>query len=251
MEKKNLKVLLAKIDSKLNLLQAMVKQYETQIPTVAARIKQAQVHLQQKNIRDLYIDLRWITKNILGKKVLHKMFQHHALDLHILNEELARYSVKESDNPLNSAIMHWRKKILRSLESISHDLLIMNEKTPYSSDMKKSYAEFLIVENKLKNMLLLPSGHSEQNILSLLSIMTREIQAVNSIFLEGGSADMQALRKVLLQDWNTLLQGMVNLFSDAFKEVKPIREVRIIIGRTGVPELSIQAELIPSDYLQS
>lgn len=241
MEKKNLNFLLAKIDSKLNLLRAMVNQYETQIPTVAARIRQAQIHLPQKNILTLYIDLEWITKTILSKKVLKKIFGNQALDLRILSEKLRPYLIAEADNPLNFAIMHWRKRILRSLESISHDLLIMNEKTPYSPDMKKSYAEFLIVENKLKNMLLLPSGQSEQNLLSLLTVMTREVQIASSIFWEGGSSDMQALRKVLLHDWDVLLKSIVLLFTAAYKELKPAKELRIVVGRTGVSELSIPA----------
>lgn len=246
MEKKNLTVLLAKIDSKLNLLQAMMAQYETQIPTVAARVRQAKLHLQQTDA--LFIDLSWITRTILSKKILKKLFEHQALDLHILKEQLAQYVASEASGKLNEAIIHWRKKILKVLESVEHDLLIIEEQTgKLAADIGKSFTNFLSAEKKMKDVLLVPSARSENDLISALAIMTQDVSTIGSILLSPGKIDpipaaqVQALRKVMLRDWNILLQGMVNLFLDAFKETKPIREVRIIVGRTGVPELSIQA----------
>jgi len=105
----------------------------------------------------------------------------------------------------------------------------------------------MAAEKKMKNIILVPSARSENELVSGLSIMTQEINAVNSIILSPGNIDpitasqAQALRKVLLQDWKALLQIMAALFTEAYQEVKPLREIRIIVGRTGVPELSIQA----------
>ena len=247
-EKKNLKVLLAKIDSKLNLLQAMVAQYETQLPTIAARMRQAKMHLQQNDIPLLFSDLTWITRTILSKKTLKKIFEHQALDLYILKEQLAVYLTTMQAGKLNTTITNWRKKILKALESLEHDFLIIEEQAGgLSPEIGSSSNNFMAAEKKMKNIILAPSARSENELVSGLSIMTQEINAVNSIILSPGNIDpitasqAQALRKVLLQDWKALLQIMAALFTEAYQEVKPLREIRIIVGRTGVPELSIQA----------
>ncbi len=246
MEKKNLPVLLAKIDSTLNLLQAMVNQYETQIPTIVARIHLAKKHLVQRYFTELFTDISWITKTILSRKALKKKFEHETLDLDILSRDLVQYLTVEPTTNLAEAISPWRKKILQAVESLDHDFLIITEGVRgLSGEIKQSFRNFKSVEKMLKDTLYLPSGTSEQEIISVLSVMTREVSAVNALLLSPGridpitAAQVQALRKVLLRDWNTLLQGMVNLFSEAYKETQPARKVRIVISRTGVSELSM------------
>src|SRR3989338_945552 len=166
-EKKNLKVLLAKIDSKLKLLQAMVAQYETQLPTIAARMRQAKMHLQQNDIPLLFSDLTWITRTILSKKTLKKIFEHQALDLYILKEQLAVYLTTMQAGKLNTTITNWRKKILKALESLEHDFLIIEEQAGgLSPEIGSSSNNFMAAEKKMKNIILAPSARSENELVS-------------------------------------------------------------------------------------
>ena len=243
-EKKNLTVLLAKIDSKLNLLQAMVAQYETQIPTVAARVRQAKSHLQQ--IDALFIDLSWITRTILRKKILKKLFEHQALDLHILKEQLAKYLTSEASSKLNEAITHWRKKILKALESVEHDLLIIEEQTGgLDIEIGRFLREFSAGAKSLRNILLAPISTADQEMVSLLSLLTENVELVNSILSNAKSdpihsSQAAALRKVIMYDWIIFIEAMRSLFADAYKYSTPAKQIRLRQSRTGISQLEFQ-----------
>lgn len=240
--------LLARIDSKLNLILPAVSEYQTQIPTIVARVRRAQVHVREKNIHDLFFDLEWITKNLLGRKALKKTFthfEHQILNLHLLKEQLKRHLLAgNSDDVLGQAVAHWRKKLLKSFESVEHDLMIIKEKMEaemlLSHELKMTLNFFLTSEQALKEKLWSPAV-TEEDIIGLFSFMGEKVQSINRLLMTPRRVDIiEVLRKVLLQDWGKLIDVMVALFKEAYKKTTPSIEVRAVRGREGIPRLDIQ-----------
>lgn len=228
--------LLARIDSKLNLILPIVAQYQTQIPTVVARLKIAQIHNQEKDVKELFFDLEWITRNLLGRKALSKKFEgfeHQILDLHLLKEDLRNYlSLRQSGDALEEAIALWRKKLLRSFEAVEHDLLMIKEKTEnekvFSFELGRTIRDFLMSEEILKQKLW-KLEVKEGEIIQLFSYLGEEIKNINSFLLGPRKiVILQALRKVLLQDWNELVGLMVVVFAKAYPESRPAGVVRAV-----------------------
>ena len=235
--------LLAKIDSKLNLTLAIVSEHQTQIPSIVARVKLAQVHTKEKDIHALFFDLEWITQNLLGRKALQKLFksfQHQFLDLHLLKEELKKQLLtRPAGDALGEAVAFWRKKLLKSLEAVEHDLLIITEKTEtkhFSFQFKRTVNYFLISEKTLKQKLWTPSV-SEEDVIKLFSYLGEEMKIIDALLSPANELIIQTLRKVLIRDWNELVELMVVIFTKAYPESRPARAVK----RKGVQYLEIQA----------
>lgn len=242
----NFQKLLARIEAKLNLVYVLISEQETKIPTVIARIKQAQVHLQQKDLPTLYLDLEWITKVMLSKKALRRLGEHQMIDLQLLKKELGRYVTAEKPaSQLAAAIPRWRGRILRALQHLEDDVIILREKTATITtyELARTIIDFQNAEKKMKEQLFVPTIHSEQEIMTLLSLLTQEMQTINAILLNIQIGLVQAWRKVLLQDWNKLIDGLEALFKDAYKEIKPVARVLVVKSEQGPQRLEIQPQL--------
>ncbi len=239
----DLQKLLAKIESKLTLVLVLISEYEAKIPTVIARIKQAQHHRQQGDLSALYLDLDWITTVMLGKKTLRRLGEHQILDLQLLKKELGRYVTADKPaSELGAAIPRWRGRILKALEHLEHDLIIVREKmaTITTYELARIIIDFQDAGKKMKNQIFVPAVNSEQEIINLLSLLTQEMQTINALLLEVKQVEMaQGLRKVLLSDWNAFIDCLEGLFKDAYREIKPAAAIRVVRSKEGVQELQV------------
>lgn len=244
-EKKNLTVLLVKISDKLTLLRNMVAKFETKIPTLAARIRLAQVHLKENNVQQLYIDLSWITKTIFSRRALRQRFEYQTLDLNILKQDLSGYLREEPTNVLAEAIQHWRRKILENVRELRLFFQIISKELSIQ-EAERSYNTMANLEKRMREILLLPSKESEKKMLSLLTLMANEVSVINNIFIYSINANYrtkaakQAQQKELLDRWNTVLRMVAALFNEAYRGNEQVK-ILVIEDRGGVAELSIQA----------
>lgn len=236
--------LLAKIESKLTLVLLLASEYETRLPTVIARIKQAQAHLHQKEITALYLDLEWITKAMFSKKTLRRLGEHQIIDLQLLRNELGRYVTSEkSSSRLGAAIPRWRGRMLKALEHLEHDLIIVREKTAAITtyELARTIIDFQNAGEKIRDLAFVPPADCEQKIINLVSLLTLEMQTINTLLLEIKKVEMaQGFRRVLLSDWNAFIYCLEGLFKDAYREIQPAAAIRVVRSKEGIQELQVR-----------
>lgn len=171
-------ILLANIDSKLNLLLAMVSEYQTKIPTIVAKIRQAKTHLGVEELEALFFDLEWITTTILSKKALRSRFEYQTIDLYKLKEELKRYlQTAKQTNPLTKTVQQRLPKLIRAFESIEQDFIHLEKQTRnYYPEINQPLKEIIQLATAFKNKLWVPSNTTEQEIIDRVLILTKEIK---------------------------------------------------------------------------
>ncbi len=241
---KKLIPLLAQIDSKLNLLLAMVSEYELKIPTLVTRVRQARLNLAKKNLNALFLDLEWITRTILSRKVLRQRFERQTLDLHILKEELKNHvGASGPKNVFEQSVQRWQLRLIRGFKALERDLWAILEATQtiYVEDLRNSVRNAIAVETDLKNQVWVPSHTNETIVIQTISLLTERTENLNNILLSVPHSErLQELRRKLLDSWNGFVEVMMNLFKEIYQEAKPVVNVRTSGSRQTIQHLEIQ-----------
>ncbi len=246
---KDLTKLLAKIESKLNLLLASCSEFEIQLSTIIVKIRQVRAYLEQKKLDELSVGLAWIIETILSKKLLRRRFEHLALDLLLLNRQLHIQLEQKSAFPadaLSHAVQRHRKKLLHAFESLEEvlKLLRINNKPVDLPGLRNSLRDSVAVEQNLKHTFWIASLGKEPEIIHLLSLLTEEIKVLNDILIHVPELErIQALRKVLLHDWNAVVEIIAAIFKDTYRETKSAARVIAAADEEGVRCLEIQAQV--------
>ncbi len=219
---KQLYQLLARIDSKLNLLLAMVSKYQAKIPTVFARINRAKINLQDNKIEDLYFDLEWITTTILNKKDLRRLFEFQTLDLNVLKEELKRFfmAVKRED-VFAKEIYKQRHSLARVFENLETFFIVLSEKTTEITfgAIKSSLQDTIATERSLKAKLLVPEKTTQVEIRDAIDNFTVEIADLNDILISMAQIErIEGMQKLFIYDCNKLMGIIETIFNEVSKE---------------------------------
>ena len=220
----NMDKLLAGIDSKLNILLVMTYEYQAKIPTLIIRINEAKVHLQNSQIEALLFDLEWITDTILKKKALRRLFEFQTLDLNLLKEKLKRsFTTLKPADALAKAVYQQRHALARAFEKLENYFRILSEKTIKLSldKLNSSLRSAVNAERNLKSKLFVPNQVKELEINQAISILTTKIIDLNKILISISKIDgMEGMQKVLVYDWNDLINIIINILKNVYQEIK-------------------------------
>ena len=230
--------ILVHIDSKLNLLLAMVSEYQAKIPTVFARINQAKANLQDNKIEALFFDLEWITTTILNKRALRRLFELQTLDLNILKEELKKFLTAEKlEDVLARALYKQRHALARVFEGLESYFTILSEKTIHLGfgNLNSSIRGTVAAERSLKSKLLIPSNTTEIEIIKAVSYVTKEIVDLNKILISISQIKgIEGMQRVLLYDWDKLMKIIAAIFKDFSQETKSSIVIHVLKNKEGL-----------------
>lgn len=215
-----LQPLLIRIDDQLKLLQGYFTAYLPrfagnmgQVYTLREMVNSARRHAQLQKVDDVHYDLEFITETVLKNTRLKNELENFVLRLVPLRDQLGEFI-------LTVTIEDDRKKLNRLLLSVEHDLEEMKELARWDAPLVRKIDEFFSLAQEAKKDLerAIPQ-EKELEIMRRFSSMCAVIRAVliniRSSNSHEKSLPMQALRKVLLQDWNAL----ISLLKDKFEEI--------------------------------
>lgn len=215
--------LLARIESKLNLLFVMVSSFEAQIPTIVARIRQAQMHLQASDSPALFFDLDWITRTLLGRKALRKQFEYQTLDLNALKEELRKFlETEKPEDSLAKAVRNQRKKLFNAFKNLEDNILILGQRARKNrmTEFYKPINTFLSLEKELKANCWTLSLKNQSDFFKSFSTLTIQLQEVISIINKAVSQEAEGLKWLIQKNWDDLNNIFVVIFNMAYASAK-------------------------------
>ena len=217
--------LLILIADQLKLLEGAIKLNQDKVlrqgsVTLLDTVQKTREYCQEQRIDYVHAEVEWIIDAIFKNPFLKKELTSFALRLTPLKNQLGEFI-------LTITLQDDRKKLSSLLLSVEHDLEEMKEKSAGDKLLIRKIDNFFsLAAEARKDLEKAIPQEKELEIMHRFSSMCAVIRAIllnlrSNERLEN-SLPMQALRKVLLHDWNILISLLKDKFEDIYKQkIKP------------------------------